>query len=162
MRAMLAAKTDGLMKCDRTGVDREIKRSGPCDLPAAVCGRKPPGRFDPARHWLFCIAVAIVLSLMGVCGLNAAENLGAEQMVLDCGNGGPVPFPHHRHQVVVGDCQVCHVLFPQEEGSINKLKAGGQLARKQVMNKLCVQCHKERQRTGQNSGPTTCTECHRK
>jgi hypothetical protein len=36
------------------------------------------------------------------------------------------------------------------------------LAGKQVMNKLCVQCHKERKKAGDTSGPTTCTQCHRK
>ncbi len=108
------------------------------------------------------VLAVLALAVLGVWGLHAEENRGADQMVLEGGGSGPVPFPHHRHQAAVAQCQACHVLFPQEKGSIEKRKAGGQLAGKQVMNKLCVQCHKELKKAGGASGPTTCTQCHRK
>lgn len=114
------------------------------------------------RVWILAGVVLLVLSLMLAGGLYALENKGAEQMVLDGRNAGPVPFPHHQHQNTLGDCQVCHRLFPMEAGSINKLKDEGQLARKQVMNKLCIQCHKARIKNGELAGPTSCTQCHRK
>jgi hypothetical protein len=28
------------------------------------------------------------------------------------------------------------------------------------MNKLCKKCHREKKRTGEKSGPTTCKKCH--
>ena len=43
---------------------------------------------------------------------------------------------------------------------IAELKAQGKLKKKHVMNKLCTKCHKETQKTGEKSGPTTCSKCH--
>lgn len=108
------------------------------------------------------VLTLIILSITGVLLVQAGENKGAENMVLEGGSSGPVPFPHHRHQIAVAQCDSCHALFPQEKDGIGKRKADGQLASKQVMNKLCVQCHKERKKAGNASGPTTCTQCHRK
>ncbi|RJQ73002.1 MAG: cytochrome C [Desulfobacteraceae bacterium] len=90
----------------------------------------------------------------------AQLNQGAEQMQLKAGLTGDVPFPHRRHQTVLGDCLVCHSFFAQEKGSIAKAIADGQLATKQVMDKLCIQCHRAQKQTGQQSGPLTCAKCH--
>jgi len=87
---------------------------------------------------------------------------GADQMVLTGGKSGNVPFPHHRHQANQADCMVCHGLFPQEAGAVDRLKGAGQLQAKQVMNKLCVKCHRTQKKAGEKSGPTKCNTCHQK
>jgi DNA-directed RNA polymerase alpha subunit len=89
------------------------------------------------------------------------QEMGAEEMVLEGGKAGTVPFPHRRHQEALKeDCQVCHELFPQQKGSIEALKAEGKLESKQVMNRLCTSCHRQYRRQGINAGPTTCSKCH--
>ncbi|MDJ0805125.1 MAG: cytochrome c3 family protein [Desulfobacterales bacterium] len=85
---------------------------------------------------------------------------GAEQIELYGGKSGPVPFPHRAHQEVLPDCAVCHELFPQETGAIEKLKASGELKKKQIMNKHCTKCHRKMKQEGQKTGPTTCKSCH--
>lgn len=89
-----------------------------------------------------------------------AQNRGAKEMKLTGGRRGEVPFPHFDHQNRLGDCKVCHSLFPQAKGSLEALKAEGKLKGKQVMNKLCIKCHKAEKQAGKQSGPTTCTKCH--
>ena len=112
--------------------------------------------------------VVIGITLVGlISGFSLAisaakENQGAENMVLKGGTRGEVPFPHRRHQENLGDCQICHFIFPQESGSIEALKAKGKLKKKYVMNKLCTKCHREKKKARQPSGPTTCSKCHMK
>ena len=98
----------------------------------------------------------------GVWTAFAVENGGAAQLLIDAGTKGSVSFPHHRHQNILQDCMICHALFPQEAGIIARLKQEGKLVKKQVMNKLCIHCHKERKRQGSTSGPTKCSKCHLK
>ena len=90
----------------------------------------------------------------------ATENPGAENIVLKGGKRGKVPFPHRKHQKNLTDCQICHSVFPQESGAVEKLKAEGTLKKKYVMNKLCTKCHKNKKKAGQPSGPTKCAKCH--
>jgi hypothetical protein len=40
------------------------------------------------------------------------------------------------------------------------MKAQGQIAAKQVMTKLCIQCHRSKRKEGKTSGPLTCSKCH--
>lgn len=103
---------------------------------------------------LFFTAGSIALSDAPV------ENKGAAEIKLAGGKRGPVPFPHHRHQDKLGDCDICHSVFPQEAGIIERLKAQGKLKKKHVMNKLCNKCHKQKKRKGIKAGPTTCKNCH--
>ena len=84
-----------------------------------------------------------------------AQNKGAADMMLQGGKLGDVPFPHHLHQSVLEDCKLCHNLFPQISGSIEKLKAEGKLKKKEVMDR-CQACHR------QKTGPIKCGECHKK
>ncbi len=91
--------------------------------------------------------------------LIAAQNRGAEEMLLSGGKRGDVPFPHRIHQVVLDDCNKCHDLFPQIPGSIEKLKANQTLGKKQVM-KQCRNCHKAKKGSGEKAGPTGCKACH--
>ena len=90
----------------------------------------------------------------------ATENPGAENIMMEGGKRGKVPFPHRQHQKNQADCQICHSVFPQESGVIEKLKAEGSLKKKYVMNKLCTKCHREKKKAGQPSGPTSCAKCH--
>ena len=111
--------------------------------------------------------LVLMLLFVGFVGLAGAytiqtENKGEDQITLDGGKGGPVPFPHRAHQKALDDCKVCHELFPQRAGAIDALKGSGELKAKQVMNKLCTKCHKELKAEGQKTGPTTCKTCHAK
>jgi hypothetical protein len=108
----------------------------------------------------FPVALALI-GLMAVTAL-AVENKGAETISLNGGKRGLVTFPHHRHQNNLKECQLCHELFPQEKDAIQRLKSEGRLAKKQVMNKLCIKCHKAVDREGKPSGPKTCNKCHLK
>ena len=103
---------------------------------------------------LVCFAVLIT------GGVLALENKGAADIQLTGGERGNVPFPHHQHQNKLVDCKICHDDFPQEKGAIDRLKKEGKLKPKQVMNKLCTKCHKEKRQAGEKSGPVTCKECH--
>ncbi len=89
-----------------------------------------------------------------------SEQQGAKEITLSGGNRGEVLFPHFRHQEVIRDCSVCHQLFPREKGAIDRLKNDGTLQSKQVMNKLCVKCHREKAAAGENTGPKSCNACH--
>ncbi|MGB5747367.1 MAG: cytochrome c3 family protein [Desulfobacterales bacterium] len=111
---------------------------------------------------LLVVLVSIFTILAGAMVVNsmATQNKGAANIEINGGKRGNVPFPHHQHQARIGDCKICHSVFPQKSGSIAELKAEGTLKKKYVMNKLCTKCHKEKKTAGQKSGPTTCTKCH--
>jgi hypothetical protein len=100
------------------------------------------------------VAASIALSA------GPAENKGAAEIKLAGGETGTVLFPHHRHQEKLNDCNICHSFFPQQAGVIEELKAQGKFKKKQVMNKLCIKCHKEKKQEGLTAGPTTCAKCH--
>ena len=104
------------------------------------------------------LLVGLAVSMVAIS--LAVENKGAATMELEGGKRGKVPFPHHQHQNKLVDCKICHDAFPQEKGSIEKLKKAGKLKPKHVMNKQCTKCHKEKKRAGEKSGPITCKQCH--
>jgi hypothetical protein len=104
--------------------------------------------FIAGGHWGWVLALA------------QTTNTGAADIVLDGGTGGNVKFPHHRHQQKLADCMICHSVFPQKTGAITELKAQGKIAKKQIMNEQCTNCHKEKKQAGEKSGPTSCTTCH--
>ena len=106
------------------------------------------------------ISAAFILVALMAVGSLAMENRGAEKISLDGGSRGNISFPHALHQDRLGDCEVCHKLFPKEKGSIEKLKSEGRLAKKQIMNTLCIKCHNAKAREGQPSGPRVCSKCH--
>lgn len=85
---------------------------------------------------------------------------GAETITLSGGSAGNVPLPHHRHQQVLLDCNLCHSVFAQRAGVIDEMKAAGALEKKQVMNKQCIKCHRQKKKAGEKAGPTTCKACH--
>jgi len=90
-----------------------------------------------------------------------AQNKGAEDIILPGGKTGNVPVKHHLHQNILGDCNLCHNLFPQNAGIIQKLKDEGKLEKKKVMNQ-CQKCHREKTNAGLKTGPVTCKSCHSK
>jgi hypothetical protein len=106
--------------------------------------------------------VAIILASAFFFGATAMQDKGAPQITIDGGERGAVNFPHHLHQDKLGDCNTCHSYFPQEPHAIEKLKEEGKLVRKQIMNKLCIKCHKARKQAGEVAGPVTCSKCHHK
>ncbi len=109
------------------------------------------------RGWI--VLILISMALIAAVAV-AADNKGAKDMELNGGNKGNVPFPHHLHQDALKDCNVCHDVFPQKAGAIDDLKSQGKLESKQVMNRQCVKCHKEKRRAGEKTGPVTCSKCH--
>ena len=106
------------------------------------------------------LSITAIVIGSSVAFSNNAQNKGAESIELEGGKRGKVPFPHHRHQENLGDCTICHSVFPQKLGSIEELKAQGKLKKKYVMNKLCTKCHREIKKAGRKTGPTTCKSCH--
>jgi hypothetical protein len=114
--------------------------------------------------WWKILTTGLILAMAVAGGLAAAEGgKGADAMVLDGGSRGPVPFGHHRHQAELGDCNLCHDVFPREAGSIERLKADGALkAKSDVMNKLCINCHRAKKTAGAATGPLTCAQCHQR
>ncbi|MGD8990321.1 MAG: cytochrome c3 family protein [Desulfobacterales bacterium] len=114
-----------------------------------------------ARICLLLAAAMLVFTAASLAlGGALAENKGAAEITLPGGSRGPVPFPHHQHQDKLVDCNICHSLYPQKAGIIEELKAAGTLKKKQVMNKQCTKCHKQKKTEGLKAGPTTCVKCH--
>jgi hypothetical protein len=108
------------------------------------------------KKWVVGIILSVFISTIGL----AVENKGAEKIQIDGGSRGAISFQHRQHQDRLGDCNVCHTMFPQESQSLARLKGNGQLKPKNVMNKLCIKCHKAEKKVGNNAGPTKCSKCH--
>ena len=81
-------------------------------------------------------------------------NKGTPIIEMYGGGLGNISFPHQKHQNALEDCGLCHNLFPQEAGSIEKLKADEKLAKKQVMEQ-CRDCHRENTAKGETAGPAS-------
>ncbi len=107
------------------------------------------------RIVLFCLAL-LILSAAVV----SAQNQGKKEINLHGGNMGNITFPHHMHQAVVNDCMVCHKDFSREPGALQASKKAGILKKKQVMNKTCLKCHRDRKKAGDAYGPVKCSGCH--
>jgi hypothetical protein len=76
------------------------------------------------RRIIFAVMIIAVFVLTVA---DASQNRGAKEMNLEAGSKGKVFFPHYNHQEAIGDCQVCHSLFPQNSGAVVKLKTEGSL-----------------------------------
>lgn len=90
-----------------------------------------------------------------------AQNKGAKEIIIPGGTTGDVTVRHHLHQNALRDCNLCHNLFPQTAGIVQKLKDEGKLERKKLMNQ-CQKCHREKVNAGLKAGPVTCKGCHAK
>ncbi|RZB34598.1 MAG: hypothetical protein SRB1_00366 [Desulfobacteraceae bacterium Eth-SRB1] len=106
------------------------------------------------------IGVIIGIVFLTVAIAVAVQNQGAKDIALDSGKKGEVNFPHYLHQDTIGDCNVCHDLFPKTAGIIKDLKEQKKLKKKQVMNKTCIKCHKAKRNAGEKTGPIRCSKCH--
>ena len=107
------------------------------------------------------ILLLVILTMITVLAVAVANTeKGAEEMTMVGGKEGNIWFPHRKHQENLIDCQLCHDLFPQTSGIIEKQKAEGTLKKKQVMNKKCLACHRKMKKAGDASGPTSCKKCH--
>lgn len=108
---------------------------------------------------LLLIGVGAMLGLAVVVTPGQSAQ-GPDRIVIDGGVSGKVPFPHAQHQDRIGDCNVCHAVFPQATQAIRKMKEAGKLKPKKVMNLQCIKCHKQAKRDGKPHGPLTCNSCH--
>lgn len=108
---------------------------------------------------VFLCAVFAIFSI----GIGAEEVVkkGPEKITIDGGRKGVIHFPHRTHQNTLGDCRICHDIFPQKLGVIKTLKEQGKLEKKRVMNN-CRGCHLKLTKQGKKAGPTTCRKCHSK
>ena len=114
------------------------------------------------KKLIFLLIISGILLYTAISGSgDNAENKGAEIILLSGGKMRDVHFPHTRHQDALGNCKICHELFPKKLGSIEELKRQGKLGKKQVMQKHCIDCHRKMKSAGENTGPTSCARCHR-
>ncbi len=90
----------------------------------------------------------------------AVENKGGREIKIDGGKKGAIIFSHHMHQDTIGDCSVCHSIFPKSKGAIKDAITQKKLKKKQVMKKTCIKCHKAMKKAGKDHGPTSCSACH--
>ena len=111
------------------------------------------------------VVLAVLLALLATSaasGTGSTGSNGAKEITLNGGTRGTVHFPHAQHQIALEDCNTCHRLFPQTAGSIDALKTRGDLKKKQIMNKLCNKCHRDKRKAGLKTGPVTCSKCHQR
>ncbi len=104
---------------------------------------------------IFCVGIFCAEFLYA-----GAQDTGRENMVLKGGKQGKVNFAHHLHQTIADDCAVCHSAFPQTLDSLEQSKTAGTLKPKQVMNKICLKCHRDLKKAGEKFGPVRCSGCH--
>ncbi len=107
------------------------------------------------------ISLLILILFLAFTITAISRGQGANIIKLDGGNRGDIAFPHHIHQRRLGDCNICHNLFPKSKKSISKLIAKGDLRKKLVMSK-CQQCHSKTKMENKKSGPVNCSGCHNK
>ena len=104
-----------------------------------------------------CLTLAVVPAETAT-----SESKGPETLVIDGGRKGNITLPHREHQQNLQDCKICHRVFPKKLGSIKAMKDEGNLKKKQVMNKVCLNCHRSMKKAGKDTGPTSCSGCHKK
>jgi hypothetical protein len=106
--------------------------------------------------------IILITGILLATTLLWAQNKGAKEIIIPGSTTtGSVPFKHHLHQDALGDCNLCHNLFPQTPAIVQKLKDEGKLERKKLMNQ-CQKCHREKTNAGLKAGPVTCKGCHAK
>ncbi len=75
------------------------------------------------KKLIFLLILSGILLYTAISGSgDIAENKGAEIILLSGGKMRDVHFPHTRHQDALGDCNICHDLFPKKLGGIEELK----------------------------------------
>jgi len=106
--------------------------------------------------------ILLIIAITLAAAISAAQqNIGATDIKIYGGGLGNILFPHRVHQGVISDCDSCHNLFPQVQGTIDDLKSSGKIKKQQVMNQ-CRKCHSKMADAGEKTGPTKCGGCHKK
>jgi len=105
-------------------------------------------------------ALLLVMIIFTGAVVFAIPDRGKEEINIDGGKKGNIDFPHRIHQDILGDCNICHAIFPKKPGIIKELKTQKKLKKRQVMNKICLNCHKSMKKAGKETGPTNCSACH--
>ncbi|MFO7838584.1 MAG: cytochrome c3 family protein [Desulfosalsimonadaceae bacterium] len=119
-----------------------------------------------AQSKIITTACIIVVACLGLllpafsAGQKKEAGRGAEMIQLEAGRQPQVLFPHHLHQQKTNNCSVCHQSFPQKRGAINALQEKGELAKQEVMNEICLACHRAKMQAGEPGGPLSCSKCH--
>ncbi len=112
---------------------------------------------------VFVTVLTLCLALAAVPAQTAtSDRKGPETLFIDGGSKGNITLPHREHQEDLKDCKICHSIFPKKGGGINAMKDDGALKKKQVMNKLCLKCHRALKKADKEAGPTSCSGCHKK
>ncbi len=130
------------------------------------------------RTLLTCIVTAALVSVVGLFNLYAAD--APDDLVLKVPLGAkatkhPVSFSHKGHAFI--DCRTCHHMW-DGNGEIKKCAAEGchidasQKGKKKPTSfysafhakaeNSCVGCHKMLGKAKKATGPTKCSDCHRR
>ncbi len=86
-----------------------------------------------------------------------------------------VTFPHGLHMEVL-DCGECHHEYDEDEGKLVPVedpfegctgchgaeKEDNEPALREAFHGQCTGCHRKTIKQGEDSGPTTCGECHKR
>lgn len=101
------------------------------------------------------------VAMLSLAGAQQNPENGADIIKLNPGGAmAEVTFPHHAHQNVVNDCNVCHSVFPMTPGIIKEKIILQELRKQQVMHGTCLECHKAMKNAGEATGPVVCNQCH--
>ena len=135
----------------------------------------------PITHLLICAIGYLLFNLPGWTALNAQEE--TQTLFHEDVFGKPrrpgVIFSHDMHTEILIDagCGICHhspdnrtgrLLYVEDEEQSCKechglQNVGDKPALREAYHGSCTVCHRRRiQSHSENSGPTTCGECHRK
>jgi hypothetical protein len=109
--------------------------------------------------WIGVIVFCVIFS--GAAWAVTDQSQGAAELQINGGRTGNILFKHRLHQETLKTCAPCHDHFPQKSGSIEQMKTTGKLKKKEVMNHVCLKCHRDRKKKHLSAGPTVkCSECH--
>lgn len=107
------------------------------------------------------VAIIILFVVLAVSGVFAAK----DKIVYDVPYG-KVTFNHSTHKI---DCLKCHHDWKSDQTSgklckdCHKAKTEGKaISAKEAFHKNCKGCHDELKKANKPTGPTGCTQCHKK
>jgi len=104
--------------------------------------------------------------------------IGSVVSAIEPGPSGRVPacFPHDRHMEAVESCNACHHRYENGENVMDEAELDGgdamrcntchtdtaSLDSRQAFHRMCIQCHRNLDKQGMETGPRTCGTCHPK
>ena len=131
------------------------------------------------RRWMvFGVVIGLVFLQAQLAGLVLAQEdtyeLAHEDVFGEL-QRPPVKFPHDVHMDAL-ECGACHHEYDDDEGALVPVddpdtgcvechgakKKGNQPALREAFHGSCTVCHRAMAKKGEDSGPTTCGECHKK